>query len=137
NAAHAKRSGSDTLMATIDDGAVAKERAALAKRIDAVLDAVTPQQDVVGVAYAIDGEVQGARWFSHHDVWQLVRMKVVAGIALDATSGGAEAKRAGRPPKNEPAPAPAAVDAFVKNVEAQAVKEERDTPAANVNEYRE
>src|SRR5690606_4912201 len=102
------------------------------------LDRVSPSDDLVGVAYAIDGDVRGARWFSHHAVFDLVRKKVVAGIALDAITARAEAARAGRPPKAEgPAPPPSAVDAFVKNVEAQAIKEQRDTPAANVNEYRE
>jgi hypothetical protein len=115
-----------------------KERAALTQQIESAISAVTPQDDVVGVAYAIDGDVKGARWFSHHKVFELVKKKVVASIALDAITARAEAKRAGTAaaaPK--PAPPPSAVDAFVKNVDAQAVKEQRDTPAANVNEYKE
>jgi hypothetical protein len=138
NAAHGKASGSDTLMATIDDPALVKEREALTAQIEAALSATRPQEDLVGVAYAIDGDVKGARWFSHHKVFELVRKKVVASIALDTITARAEARRAGRagaPPKA--APPPSAVDAFVKNVEAQAVKEQRDTPAANVNEYKE
>jgi hypothetical protein len=137
NAAHQKKSSSDTLMATLDDAALVKERTALVARIDAVLDSVTPATDVVGVAYAIDGEVRGARWFSHHAVFELARKKVVGSIALDAITANAEARAAGKPPSTKPVPAPAAVDGFVKNVEAQAIKEQRDTPAANVNEYKE
>ncbi|MBX3222422.1 MAG: hypothetical protein KF795_18030 [Labilithrix sp.] len=137
NAAHQKRSSSDTLMATLDDAAVVKERSALVAQIDGVLATVTPQTDLVGVAYAIDGEVRGARWFSHHKVFELARKKVVASIALDAITARAEAKTAGRPPSTAPAPPASSVDTFVKNVEAQAIKEQRDTPAANVNEYKE
>jgi hypothetical protein len=137
NAAHQKHSSSDTLMATIDDAAVAKERAALVTQIDGVLATVSPQADLVGVAYAIDGDVRGARWFSHHAVFELARKKVVASIALDAITATAEARAAGRAPSAKPAPGPTGVDTFVKDVEAQAVKEERVTPAANVNEYKE
>lgn len=137
NSANKKSSSSDTLMATIDDAAIVKERNALVAQIDAALATVTPQTDLVGVAYAIDGEVRGARWFAHHEVFELARRKVVAGIALDAITARAEAKNAGGPPSTKPPPAPAGVDAFVKDVEAQAVKEQRDTPAANVNEYKE
>jgi hypothetical protein len=138
NAAHGKASGSDTLMATIDDPALVKEREALTAQIEAALAATKPQEDVVGVAYAIDGDVKGARWFSHHKVFELVRKKIVAGIALDVITARAEARRAGRAVATpKPAPPPSAVEAFVKNVEAEAVKEQRDTPAANVNEYKE
>jgi hypothetical protein len=137
NAANKTSSASGTLMATIDDPQIAKERVALVTQIDAVLDAVNPKDDVVGVAYAIDGDVKGARWFSHHRVFELNRKKVVASIALDAITARAEAKAAGRPPSTKQAPPPSGVDAFVKNVEAESVKEQRDTPAANVNEYKE
>ena len=137
NSANRKSSSSDTLMATIDDAEIVKQRSALVTQIDAALATVSPQADLVGVAYAIDGEVRGARWFSHHAVWELARKKVVASIALDAITARAEAKAAGRAPSTKPVPASAAVDAFVKNVEAQAVKEQRDTPAANVNQYKE
>ncbi len=137
NAANRKSSSSDTLMATIDDATIVKERTALVARIDGALATVAPQADLVGVAYAIDGEVRGARWFAHHAVFELARTKVVASIALDAITASAEAKSAGRPDVTKPAPSPASVDTFVKNVETQAIKEQRDTPAANVNEYKE
>jgi hypothetical protein len=137
NAAHEKHSSSDTLTATMDDTAIATERAQLVAHIDKVLDAVSPQDDLVGVAYALDGEVQGARWFLHHKIFEMNRKKIVAGIALDAITARAVAKRENRPASTKPTPAPAAVETFVKNVEAQAVAEQRDTPAANVNEYKE
>ena len=137
NAAHGKHSASDTLTATLDDRAVANERAQLVLQIHRVLDAVSPRDDLVGVAYAIDGEVQGARWFLHHAIFEMNRQKIVDGIALDAITAKAQAERERKPTSTKPLPAPSAVDAFVKAVEAQAVAEQRDTPAANVNEYKE
>lgn len=137
NAAHERHSSSDTLTTTMDDPAIANERAQLAAQIDSALATVTPQTDLVGIAYAIDGEVQGARWFLHHAVFEMNRKKLVANISLDAITARAVAKREGRAPSTRPAPANAAVDAFVKNVEAQSVAEQRDTPAANMNEYKE
>lgn len=121
----------------LDDPALVNERATLTQQIEAALAGVNPQDDVIGVAYAIDGDVKGARWFAHHKVFELVKKKVVGGIALDAITARAEARKAGRPETTKPAPPATAVDAFVKNVDAQAVKEQRDTPAANVNEYKE
>jgi len=136
NAANRQRPASDTFLASVDDATLAKQRTELAAKIDGAL-ASAKDEELVGVAYAIDGEVRGVRWFAHHDVFQLVRKKIVQGIALDAMTARAEAEARGAPPSNKAAPAPAAVDAFVKNVEAEQVKEQRDTAGANVNEYKE
>jgi hypothetical protein len=137
NAVHGTSSASGTFLATVDDPAITGQRRELAGQIDVVLGAVKPQEDVVGIAYAIDGDVRGVRWFAHHAVFELVRKKLVTGIAFDAIVARAEAEAQHRAPSTKPAPAPAAVDAFVKNVEDAAVKEQRDTAAGNVNEYKE
>ncbi|HEY8078572.1 MAG TPA: DUF6569 family protein, partial [Labilithrix sp.] len=127
------QTSSDTFVAAVDDQALAKDRTALAARIEQVLGAVSPQDDVVGIGYAIDGEVRGVRWFAHHKVFTMQEKKLVNGIALEAIT----AKADGKPASNKPAPTAADVEKFVKDVEAQAVKEDRDTPAANVNQYKE
>lgn len=137
NSANHQAPASDTLLASVDDAALKKQRTELAARIEAMLAAVSPQQELVGIAYAIDGDVRGVRWFAHHDVFQMVRKKLVTGIAFDAIVARAEAEAQKRPPSNKPAPAPAAVEAFVKAVDAAAVSEKRDTQGANVNEYKE
>ena len=67
----------------------------------------------------------------------MVRKKLVTGIAFDAIVARAEAEAQKRPPSTKPAPAPAAVEAFVKAVDAAAVSEKRDTQGGNVNEYKE
>ena len=77
--------------------------------------------------------MRGVRWFAHHAVFEIVRKKLVVGIAFDALVARSEAQAQHRPPSTNPA----AVDAFVKNIEAESVKENRDTAAGNVNEYKE
>ncbi|MBX3189978.1 MAG: hypothetical protein KF819_23335 [Labilithrix sp.] len=137
NSANKQRPASDTFLASVDDATLAKQRSELGAKIEASLASVNPQQELVGIAFAIDGDVKGVRWFAHHDVFQMVRKKLVAGIALDAITAKAEAEAQGRAASTKPAPSPAAVDQFVKNVEAAAVTERRDTAAGNVNEYSE
>ncbi|MBS2020553.1 MAG: hypothetical protein JST00_47295 [Deltaproteobacteria bacterium] len=136
NTANGQRPSSDTFLASVDDVAIAKQRAELAAKIDGVLGGVKADE-LVGVAYAIDGEIRGVRWFAHHAVFELVRKKLVHGIALEAITTHAQMEARGQKPSDKPAPAPAQVDEFVKSVEAQQVTEQRDTAAANVNEYKE
>jgi hypothetical protein len=131
------QTASGTFVAAVDDVALARERGALAARIEQALAAVTPQDDVVGVGYAIDGEIRGVRWFAHHKIFAMQEKKLVNGIALEAITAKAEAQAAGRAASSKPAPAPADVYHFVDDVEKQPVEEARDTPAANVNHYKE
>jgi hypothetical protein len=137
NSANHQRPASDTFLASVDDASLKKERVELATKIEAALGTVQPQQELVGIAYAIDGDVRGVRWFAHHDVFEMVRKKLVTGIAFDAIVARAEAQAQNRPPSNKPAPAPAAVESFVKSVDVAAVSEQRDTAGANTNEYKE
>lgn len=137
NQTHKKSSASDTFLATVDDAQVTKQRNDLAAKIVAALDAVKPGDEVVGVAYAIDGQPKGARWFTHHKVFAMVEKKLASGIALEAISQKAEAEARGEKPGTKPAPTAQAVDSFIKEVQDQAVKERRDTAAENVNDYRE
>jgi hypothetical protein len=137
NSANHQAPASDTFLASVDDATLKKQRTDLATKIEATLAAVNPQTELVGIAYAIDGDVRGVRWFAHHDVFEMVRKKLVNGIAFDAIVAQAEATAQKRPPSTKPPPAPAAVDAFVKAVDAAAVTEQRDTQGGNVNEYKE
>ena len=52
NTANRQRTSSDTLLASIDDKELAKQRAAIATKVDAAL-AAAPADELVGVAYAI------------------------------------------------------------------------------------
>ena len=137
NSANHQRPASDTFLASVDDAALKKERTELAEKIEAALGLIQPQQELVGIAYAIDGDVRGVRWFAHHDVFEMVRKKLVTGIAFDAIVARAEAQAQHRPPSTKPTPAATAVDAFVKSVDVTAVTEQRDTAGGNTNEYKE
>jgi hypothetical protein len=137
NSANHQAPASDTFLASVDDATLKRQRTELAAKIETALGTVQPQQELVGIAYAIDGDVRGVRWFAHHDVFEMVRKKLVNGIAFDAIVASAEAQAQHRPPSTKPAPAPAAVEAFVKSVDTAAVSEQRDTAGANVNEYKE
>lgn len=137
NTANKKAPASDTFLASVDDAEMKKQRTELAAKIETALLTVSPQQELVGIAYAIDGDVRGVRWFAHHDVFEMVRKKLVTGIAFDALMARVEAEAQKRPPSTKAAPTPPAVEAFVKSVETQSASEQRDTAAANVNEYKE
>jgi hypothetical protein len=135
NAANGKAPSSGTLLATLDDGEVARHRAALAAQVMGYLREVQPANDVVGVAYAVDGKVRGARWFVNHRIFDLYRTTLVNTAAVDAITAAAN-----RDPQAAKAPVPAltprAVTAFIEDIEAAKVKATRDA-AAGANEYRE
>ncbi len=135
NEAHHKSATSGTLMATLDAPDVQKKRAALVEKVNGYLATVPPTEKVVGFAYAIDGQVKGARWFASHTVFELFRTQLVNGAAVDALT--AQAERGGAPP---PVTAPVkqeSVVQFVDDVDKSAVTERRDTAGSNANEYRE
>jgi len=137
NRVHGKSPPSSTLMATVDDPEIVKERAALADRVNRALGKTKPANSVVGLAYAVDGKVRGVRWFASHAVFELVRPTLANTAAADALTAKAAH------PADRLASAPMAtasqkdVSDFIKEAEAQAVSEERDTAGANRNEYRE
>jgi hypothetical protein len=123
-------------MATLDDGEVVKRRDALARQVTTYLQGVQPNGELVGIAYAVDGRVRGARWFVNHTVFDLYRATLVNTASIDAITAAAQ-----RDP-TKPAPkiadlAPAAVTSFIAGIEAAKVGEARDTAAANTNEYKE
>jgi hypothetical protein len=135
NEAHKKSAQSGTLMATVDAPDVQKKRSALVEKVNGMLATTTPNDRLVGFAFAIDGQVRGARWFASHKVFELFRTQLVSGAAFDALT--AQAERGGAPP---PAAAPVKSDAvvqFVSDVDKTAVTERRDTAGGNANEYRE
>jgi hypothetical protein len=131
NAAHKKDAPSGTLMATLDDKDVAQRRAALVSAIDAALRTAETQSPVVGLGYAVDGQVRNVRWFQSKSAFGLFRTTLLESAALDAlTAQGRSGKRTA--PKVEAA----AVDAFIRDVETGAAQT-RETEAQNRNEYRE
>jgi hypothetical protein len=135
NAANGKQSATGSLMASLGDEEIAAQTRALAKEIAGFLDGLRPQREVVGLAYAVEGRVRGARWFASHDLYALYREALFNTAAVEAvTARRAAGGRAG--PKAPPA-TPEAVKAFVSEIQAAPVAEERSTPGENVNRYKE
>jgi hypothetical protein len=137
NAAHRKEAASGTLMATVDANDIVVRRGALAQKVDSYLRSVSPAEAVVGFAYAVDGKVRSVRWFTSHKVFQLFRATLVSTAAMEAITVRAQNEASGKPFTAPPPVAAAAVADFVKNVQDARVKEQRLTPAMNVNQLRE
>ena len=135
NKAHKKGAPSGTLLATLDDDEVATRRARLAKQVNEFLASAAEHDNVVGFAHAVDGKIRGVRWFASRKVFELFRSSLVSGAALDALT--AEAERGGGPAPSSATPTSKDVVTFVDEVDKAAVAEERDTKAANQNEYKE
>ncbi len=130
NAAHRKpRDG--TLVASLHDPTSVQERTRLAAAVAELLDRTTPQNEVVGMAYAIDGRVRSVRWFATHPMFELFRRELADTAALEAVMTRPE----GGAPGGVAVP-PAAVSSFVSEIES-AEKKDRGTSGENTNRYRE
>ena len=136
NAANKKTPASGSLLATLDDGEVGKRRLALSAQVVAFLQEVQPANDVVGIAYAVDGKVRGARWFVNHSIYDLYRTTLVSTAAVDAITAAAT-RDPSKPREPIAALTPRSVTQFIDEVEAGKVQAARDASAANTNEYRE
>jgi hypothetical protein len=64
--------------------------------------------------------------------------KLLRSVALEGVTAAAETKAAGKTTTSAGAPPPpSAVEEFIAGVDQEDVKEERETKAENVNEYKE
>jgi hypothetical protein len=131
NAAHAKSAPSGTLMATLDDAEVMARRGALVETMDAALRAAEGHAPVVGLGYAVDGQVRNVRFFQSASAFALFRTSLLESAALDALTAQQTHGR-----RSAPRVEAGAVDALIRDVEAGAA-ETRATEAQNRNEYRE
>jgi hypothetical protein len=130
NKANRKSSSSDSLLASLDDGEIAKQRDALAGKVLRHLDTLNPSRAVVGVAYAINGQVKGVRWFVNHDVFALFRQVMVNTSAVDAITGQIAGVAKPAPPMEA-----TAVARFVTEISAVKQRKVKDTQGDNINEY--
>jgi hypothetical protein len=137
NQANKKEAASGTLLATVDSADIGARRTALTKKAESYLSEVEPSQDVVGLAYAVDGKVRSIRGFVHRKVFVLFEDALVGTAAMEAITAQAEAAATGKPPAPSPVTTQADVSKFVKDVQSGAVKETRTTPGMNDNALRE
>jgi hypothetical protein len=136
NAATGKQAASGTLLASLSDKSLSAQREALAAKAAAFLGALKAKDDVVGVAYAVNGKVLAVRWFLNHELFAQNEGALLATAAMEALTGKAEALAAGgKVPDGKLAPS------AVKDLVADAAKPKAShvapTPAANTNAYRE
>lgn len=133
NRAHKKQTASDTLIASVEDGEIAKQRETLARDAMTWLGQVESAEDVVGLAYAVDGQVRGVRFFMNRKLFLMFQDTLAGTAAQDAITAQEEARAAGKSIASGQAE-PAAVERFIAGVQA-AKAEAQATRAGNVNEY--
>lgn len=125
NEANGKEAASGTLLATVDAEDLTAEREALVKEIVAFFRAAPQPADIVGLAYAVDGEVRGLRTFMSHGIYRKFEETLAGSAALEAITARRAAAARGEKPKNGALP-PAAVVAFVAELdqgESEAARE--------------
>ncbi|NUP07547.1 MAG: hypothetical protein HOW73_15980 [Polyangiaceae bacterium] len=134
NEANMKAAPSQTLLASLDDAALGKERERIVEDAAAAFEKVEQPGRVVGLAYAVGGEVKGARWFAGRKLFALHRPTLLNTAAMEAITARAQVR-----PDAERAPVAEAkaeaVVAFVRSMDATKVAEER-TRETELKAYR-
>lgn len=92
NAKAKKSASSDTLMATLDAKDITAQRTKLATAASAALAKAPSSDAVMGMAYAIDGNVRGARWFATRQLFEQHRDKLLHSAAQEALMSEPAAK---------------------------------------------
>jgi hypothetical protein len=127
-----KENASDTLTALLEAPEVQAEAGRVGGQVHEFLASVPMADRTVGLAYAVGGEVQGARWFIHHKLFARYSETLVNTAVADSFRAQAVARVAGKqaPPG---ACAPDKVAAFVSG--AGRGREESRKAGENVNVY--
>ncbi|MBM4355334.1 MAG: hypothetical protein FJ109_16370 [Deltaproteobacteria bacterium] len=136
NRDNAKKASTGTLLATLADDDVSRRRRDLVEEVEEYVDDLSDHSDVVGLAYAVDGQVRGARWFLNHDIYGKFENTLVSTMANEALTAQAAARSAGRPVDASAVDGEAVQD-FVDDLRTAAVKEKKKTLGGNENRYRE
>jgi len=126
NHANGKKAESGTLLATMSDPEINRGMVDLSARASAALAEAEQQDRLVGVAYAVNGEVRGIRWFAGPALFALHRDTLLQTAALEAMTAAAEA-RAGAKPALAAVPEAAEVTAFIDRMEVAAVQEAKSS----------
>ncbi len=136
NRDNAKSANTGTLLATLADEQVSRARNDLVEDVEDHIADLRDHSDVVGLAYAVDGQVRGARWFINHDIYGKFESTLVSTMANEALTAQAAARSAGRPVDSSKVEAEE-VQEFVDDLRTAAVKEKKKTEGGNENRYRE
>lgn len=133
NRANGKQTSSDTLLASIEDDATLAERAAVGAKVHAFLAGVPMAERTVGLAYAVGGEVLGARWFFHHELFARYVETLVNTAVIESFTARAIGRARGQGEASG-ACAPELVASFVAGA-SRGRQEHRATKGENVNAY--
>jgi len=135
NASTRKSAPSGTLLASVGDQSMGGQRNAVAQRVAQALAKDPARESAVGLAYAVDGRVLGARWFKDHALFELnleVLVNTAAMEAVTAKSAALEDKRS----VEDGSVAAESVAEFVNSVQESQVERTERTSGGNQNEYR-
>jgi len=132
NAENEKQAGSGTLMATYDDREIGKRRRRLSRDARNALGVAPDAKQVVGLAWAIDGDVRAARWFASRALFLQHRDKLVETAAMEAVTMAATGSGARKAAKTSARD----VRDFIRDVRKAKVEATKKTPGMNANRYR-
>jgi hypothetical protein len=93
NAAHCKTSYTGALAATLEDAALSKRRDALAARVVEYLHAQPMSENLVGMAYAVNGKVRSVRTFANGRLFARFQETLSRGAAFEAIARRSRAKK--------------------------------------------
>jgi len=136
NAETRKEAATGTLLATLGDKEVASARNRLTDEMEEHLDDVDHADELVGLAYAIDGEVRGARWFGAHAIYEKFEPTLLNTIATEAVTAQAAAKAKGHDVVTTEAEEDEVQD-FVQDLKEAKVSDKKKTSGGNENRYKE
>ncbi len=128
NATNQKHEPTGTLLATLEDEGVERQREELEKKVGRFLDAVRPETSVVGLAYAVNGKVESVRWFAQHALFELFEKTLLAAAANDAITN-----RSG--PSTDTPVTGEAVKRFMAELDRAPEQETRAATRQNTNSY--
>jgi len=133
NRATGNTTASDTLTASLDAPEAQAARARTGEKIHAFLSSAPMAERTVGLAYAVGGEVQGARFFIHHKLFVQYEDTLVGTAVVESFTQRAVARAAGKPDASG-ACKPEEVASFVAGA-SRGKQVERTTQGDNVNAY--
>ena len=131
NRKNKKHAASGTLMASLDDKKIGAARERIATKASVFLRGLAGWKQVVGVAYAVNGEVRAARWFVGHALFDQNSETLLNTAAVEAITERGEMGAKAKQPTN------VGVQQFVEKLRRAQVKAERKTKSLNTNRYRE
>jgi len=130
------RSGSGTLMATLDNVELRRRRQKLLAQLTAGLGRMPHPRRIVGLAYAVEGRVRSVRWFFNRAVFLKFQKVLLTTAALEGLTARARARRRGAPAGRPVVAAVGDVTAFIRSFAQPTRRKRRATDGLNDNYYR-